>query len=87
MKFLNDSTAECIRGGSNGTALSALQVSPITTINTGQLGSFQFSFTIKPSVAIDTITQLNTASNLVVFGGIVSNIKGIITSTQINLTP
>jgi len=87
MKFLNDSTAECIRGGSNGTAPGALQVAPITTINTPQVGSFQFSFTIKPSVAIDTITQLNTASNLVVFGGIVSNIKGIIASTQINLTP
>lgn len=87
MNFLNDSTAECIRGGSNSLAFGALQVLPTTTINTPQVGSFQFSFTIKPSVAIDTITQLNTASNLVVFGGIVSNIKGIITSTQINLTP
>ena len=87
MKFLTDSTAEYIRGGSDGNAAGTLQVSPITTITTPQIGSFQFSFNIKPTVAVDTITQLNTASNLVVFGGIVSNIKGIITSTQINLKP
>jgi len=87
MKFLNDSTAECIRGGSNGTAPGALQVSPITTINTPQAGSLQFSFNIKPSVTIASITQLNTASNLIVFGGIVSNIKGIINNAQFNLTP
>lgn len=87
MKFLTDASAESICGGTNGNAVGALQVTPITTITNPQIGSFQFSFNIKPYVAVDTITQLNTASNLIVFGGIVSNIKGMISSTQINITP
>jgi hypothetical protein len=86
MKFLADSTAELIRGG--GTVDSSLfNVSPNTSIVLPQAASFQFNLNITPSVGVSTITQLNTASNLVVFGGIISNLKGIITSTQVNINP
>ena len=86
MKFLADSTAELIRGGATFDS-GLLNVSPNTSIVLPQAANFQFNLNIAPSIGVSTITQLNTASNLVVFGGIVSNLKGIITSTQLNIIP
>jgi len=86
MKFLADSTAELIRGGATFDS-GLLNVSPNTSIVLPQAANFQFNLNIVPSIGVSTITQLNTASNLVVFGGIVSNLKGIITSTQLNIIP
>ena len=86
MKFLSDSTAEFILGGATSD-FGLFNISPSTSIVLPQAANFQLNLNITPVVGVSTITQLNTASNLVVFGGIVSNLKGIITSTQVNLVP